>query len=223
MDKNWQTGSWLLLDAAGPGTVFGLVQDGEWLSSLISDEPFLEGCQTAVEGLLRDHKLELNKLSGVLYASGPGSTLGLRLAAMFIRSLMQLPELQHWRCAQYNNLELAAASLIEEAESFPVQAAAPWRRDRVHRVLIHDPSANEIESGFLQPDDLEKAKTTLFSLGNRAANRPMLEDIRPYPAEEIPLILKRYPRLLAYTGEPIPYSAETPEFARWSSKRHSAK
>lgn len=223
MDKGWQSGTWLLLDAAGPETVFGLVHDGDWLDYTITKNPFLERCQVSLGRLLKDHELGLEELSGILFASGPGSTLGLRLAALFARSLLQLPGLEHWRCAQYNNLAMAVASLIDKGEEFPIQAIAPWRRDRVHRVSIRDTSSLEFISDSLHPDELDTDTSNLFPLGNRPRNLPPVKKIRKYPVGDLLEIMSKYPQLIEYPLEPTPYSAESPEFALWSSKRHSSK
>ena len=223
MPENWQSGCWLLMDAAGPKTVFGLVKSGAWLDYRSLETPFIEGGQSCVEGLLRNNGQELEELSGILYAAGPGSTLGLRLAAMFARSLLTLPNLRHWNCAQYSNLDLAAVSLIEDGETLPVQAIAPWRRDRIHRVLIRSVSPLDRTTDSPHPDDLESAAAWLFPLGNRPGNQPPDSRIREYPVNDIPHLLSRYPDLLKHCPAPTPFMAETPDFVRWSSKRHTAR
>lgn len=223
MLKEWRQGNWLLIDAAGPTCIIGIVREGLWLCKQQNEGDFLEWFQPSVEQLLKSADLSLPELSGALYATGPGSTLGLRLAAMFIRSLMVLPALQGWKCYEYQNLHLALADMKEGSESERLEAVAPWRRDRLHHATMDPGTPSAFHSDALSPEAAISRKIPGVNLGRRPANAASDVLWRPYPLERIPELLMAYPELLTATHSPTPYQAEDPEFARWSSKRHAAK
>ena len=216
MDNGWHSGTWLLVDAAGPVAITGLIRDGKWLDRESNEEDFLGWFQGSVESLLKRNQLDLDGLKGVIYASGPGSTLGLRLAAMFVRTLMEIPELRHWRCFQYQNLELTATGLAVKA------MVAPWKRDQLHHSESVAGQSPKFKNSAISPLKASEKKIPGVVVGRRPANISESIDWRPYPLEQIPEILTACPTLLTKTSAPLPYSAEDPQFARWSSKRHTA-
>lgn len=222
MVKNLQDGTWLLIDAAGPTSAIGLAEHGSWLEHVHSEGDFLEMLAPTVQELLSKSGLTLAQLSGVLYGSGPGSTLGLRLAAIFIRTLLGIPGLKHWTCFQYQNLELAIVALNQNNEKQPVQAVAPWRRDRLH-YSKWDGISKSFENDAIDPQEAVKANLTGVSLGRRHPGKTVDVDWRDYPIGKIPSILFSNPWLLEETITPTPYSAEDPQFAQWNPKRHSSK
>jgi len=223
MPDRFPEGTWLLLDAAGPHSVAGLVRDGQWQARESHEGEFLEWFQPAIQRLLQKETLALADLAGALYAAGPGSTLGLRLAAMFIRSLMTLPGTAHWTCYQYQNLEVALAVIAESGQGAIPEAVAPWRRDRLHHSQLLGQTPLQFANAHLSPEEAASRTLSGFVLGRRPQNMPQGIDWNPFPIDRIPAILTAYPHLLQATAFPAPYLAEDPEFARWSPQRHSAK
>lgn len=223
MPENSPGGVRLLLDASGPLTVAGLVAGDGWEARRIHEGEFLEWYQEAVADLLRERHLCLEDLDGVVYGAGPGSTLGLRLAAMFIRTLMTLPNLRHWQCHQYQSLELALASSRFGRNVPLVEAVAPWRRDRLHHCRLTGTGPLEFTNGHLAPAMAVEERLTGFILGRRPRN--MLPGIQweDQPLERIPTILRQFPELLTPAQAPAPFQAESPDFVRWTAERHSGK
>ena len=215
-------GIWLLIDAAGPVTVIGLVSEGNWLAMKVSEGDFLETLESGVGGLLHERDLILRDISGVIYGSGPGSTLGLRLAAIFIRTLLQLPELDHWCCYQYHNLALAICSHWQNESGSEEAAVAPWRRDRLHISQV-DKETMRFRNDSISPAKAVSRRLAGISLGRRHPGSSIDLQWQAYPVEKIPMTLKHYPWLLEQTASPAPYMAEIPEFAQWNPTRHSAK
>jgi tRNA A37 threonylcarbamoyladenosine modification protein TsaB len=214
--------TWLLLDAAGPRLIAGLVSDGRWLAMHASSDGFLEALPAAIDHMLRETGLQLPQLAGSWYACGPGSTLGLRLAAMLLRGLLAQPALSHWRLRQYNNLALACAGRVDPAAPQPVRLAAPWRRDRLHLADLHPGPPARYKLAATSPEEAAAQGIARVDLGSRPAR--LAPDIAPipYPAERIPRILSAYPELLIPVDTPTLYTAAEPEFVRWSPQRHSA-
>ena len=221
MDRTPLNGTWLLIDAAGPITIAGLVADGRWVAKQCGDGDFLEWFHPALEVLLRSTGRQLAELAGALYASGPGSTLGLRLAAMYLRTLLHLPALEHWGCLQYQNLELAAAAV--DAKTAARGVVAPWRRDRWHRTRLVDQATAAFTNDWIDPEDAVQGGLLGVALGRRPPREPAGYNWIPYPMDRIPEVLTAVPGLLHPVNYPTPYLAEEPEFARWSRERHSGK
>ena len=218
MDKSFPAGIWLLIDAAGPKNLIGLVRQGEWLGCSIEQGDFLAILQSTSNQLLNEADLQLEDLAGTFYASGPGSTLGLRLAAMFIRSFMEMPMLSHWKCLQFQNLELALSSIMDGNSK---EAVAPWRRDRFHHACLESLSPFTFTHSFLSPAEAEKRQLPGIELGRRPPAFANSINWQPYPGSAIPTLLAANPDLLKPVGAPLPYTAEEPEFARWSPQRHT--
>lgn len=217
MDRSWQEDTWLLLDAAGPESIAGLVSKGRWLALEKSEGDFLEWHDHTIRDLLRNGSLELADLAGVIYGSGPGSSLGIRLAAMFVRTLMQMPSLQQWRCLQYQNLELALA--VRMSDSWK-EAVAPWRRDCLHHTRLEGKEPLRFKSSALHLEEGSPLPAHGILLGRRPANHLAGVEWHPFPADEIPETLGAYPELLAAVDVPRPYVAEEPGFIKWSPQRH---
>ena len=222
MAETLHKGTWLLIDAAGPVSVIGLIEGNVWRECVRSEGDFLEGLEPTIQELLSISGLALPDLSGVLYGSGPGSTLGLRLAAIFIRTLLGIPSLNHWSCFQYHNLELAISALKKNPSEHPAEAVAPWRRDRLH-YSKWDTTSESFKNEDITPQEAVAANLKGVSLGRRHPGKSVDVDWRDYPIDKIPSILYSNQRLLKRTLTPTPYSAEDPQFVQWNPKRHSSK
>jgi hypothetical protein len=216
----WQTGHWLLIDAAGPGLIIGIIENGDWLSQEEFSDGFLESLKPGVESQLNKANLQLESLQGVICSSGPGSTLGLRLAAMFVRTLLQQPGLQHWQCLTYNNLLLACAGQAE-AGGKEIRMGAPWRRDRLHLASVTPGSPVRFALETASPESVPDLP--VVELSNRMTSLPESHPRVAFPIERIPQILANWPDLLTAVKHPDLYSAEDPEFVKWSSTRHPQK
>lgn len=210
-------GTVLLIDAAGPESIIGLVNGREWISCQTSSQDFLEFLDKSVVTVMREGQLDFNDLAGIYYASGPGSTLGLRLAALFVRTLLQVPELNGLSCYQYQNLEAA----ISGSPTTPA-AVAPWRRDRLH-LCEKTVDSGAFHNSGISPRTAVENKIPGFILGRRMPPADLPIGWQPFPAGRLPEILHQHPGLLRKTSSPRPYAAEAPEFAKWNPQRHSAK
>lgn len=75
----------LFLDASAPFVQVGLWQDGGWLSHCCVDAPALEAIFRCVREQLAAAAIGLKEVAGFVHNEGPGSVLGIRLAAMALR------------------------------------------------------------------------------------------------------------------------------------------
>ncbi len=207
----------LLIDAAGPVSIVGLLKGTEWLSWRASGDDFLAWFQPALNKTLGDVKMQLNDLSAIYYGSGPGSTLGLRLSALFVRTLLKVPELAGLSCYQYHNLEAAIC-----ATGHTEGLVAPWRRDNLH-LCIRNLDTGTFSHGEIKPEMAAERALPGILLGKRIPDPELRIAWQPYPADQLPGIFHQNPSLLRKTSKPVPYTLEVPEFAKWNPQRHPAK
>ena len=220
MSKKFLGGKWLLLDAAGPDFITGLLSGDRWITYHRTGDRFLESLQPSLKDLLEKSSLALSDLSGAFYAAGPGSTLGLRLSAIFLRSLLALPALSHWKCHPYNNLALAGCSLIASGQSGAFSLAAPWRRNRLHLASFNSGPPVRFALGYRDHQPDAPYDGNWVALGNRVAAFPRTGDRIPYPVEGLPALLAAFPEILGPASPPAPLQFENPAFAPWSGQRH---
>ena len=214
--------TWLLLDAAGPTILAGIWQGSRFLAAEETSGDVLEWLPGAVEAILCRSGASLGSLQGAVYGRGPGSTLGLRVAALFLRALMSIPAHRHWLCLGYLHLEVALAAGLDKGPEAPEAAVAPWRRDRLHRAeLAGTERPLRFRHGPCSPEETHGAAAWL--LGRRPLTSPEgSPDWQPFPLQALPRVLDAYPELLHPLADPEPFMAETPEFAIWNATRHTA-
>lgn len=210
----------LLVDAAGPITLVGILENGNWKTFRECDGPSMENLRQLVKDVLKVSGHSLKSLNGLLYAEGPGSTLGLRLAAMFARTLLTLPELRHWTSFRYNNLQLTGASYPTEVSVTNRTLYAPWKKQCFHRVQITDTPGEHFSLDTFQGTPPEK-KPLFVQLGLRTNWIPANAECIPYPIWSLPSTLTALPSLLKPGDVLEPYNPSPPEFARWEAKAHS--
>lgn len=221
MSEPLPAGKWLLIDAAGPELITGLFTGDRWLASHRTTNGFIESMQPSVRTLLEASSLGLPDLAGAVCAAGPGSTLGLRLSALFLRSLLALPSLAHWECRTYSNLALAGCGLIASGEHGPFTLAAPWRRNRLHLASFESGPPVRVVFGYRDHQPDEPYSGNWVALGNRTAAFPRTGNRIPYPVEQLPALLAAFPEILEPASQPAPLQFENPAFAPWSGERHA--
>lgn len=213
--------AWLVVDAAGPVSVVGISVNGSWRVLHPAGGPSMENLHERVRQSLRESDLSLEGLEGVWYAEGPGSTLGLRLAALFLQVLGLKRSLAHWSVRVYNNLEVTAAQL--DLIRTPARSLyAPWKKGFYHRARAGSGQESRIALDTCGDDDRDVPNPLFVRLGLRTASIPQGATEIPYPFEQIPALLTLHPSLLREVKTLKPYSPAPPEFARWEGRRHSA-
>lgn len=75
----------LFIDASAPRVQAGVWQGGRWLAYRCMEAPALEEVFRSVSLLLKEAELRFTDLGGFIHNEGPGSILGIRLAAMALR------------------------------------------------------------------------------------------------------------------------------------------
>jgi hypothetical protein len=179
------------------------------------EEQALEGLFLATEKILQDSKKEISQVSSVYYCEGPGSTLGLRLAAAFVRTLKWSQPRADFKVFTYNALDLGSL-LVSSKNSF---IQAPFR---VGFRFVRFPHSNplEAEKKIVPQDEAFSEYPDSFHLPDiRKRSTPVM------PEQTINYDLTNINGLadLNLVSKPcssiLPYSPKAPEFKKWTPRQ----
>ena len=112
----------LVLDASSPIIQAGIAKENDWRKIAYSEKPVLNGVFEAVSTLLTDLEIKISQVDAIFFCSGPGSTLRLRLALAFIKTV-QWEKQTGLNLFSYNALDLAARMSLQK----PAFIQAPFR------------------------------------------------------------------------------------------------
>jgi len=217
--------SWLLLDASGVTVRVGVWQNSRWLGWSKSEAGALEGLFTGTNTVLAEAGLKWEEIGGYLYVEGPGSVLGLRLAAMAIRA-WQVDDAARangkcrpvWSCG---SLHLAAALILADGARPPFTVFTDARQGfwQIMEVKTNDPA----ELSTLTPQEVNEAELPtgqLFHLPARKAWHRAPEQARPLPSSlrEHPEVLM-LPLLFRAVETATPYAGHAPEYKKWAGAK----
>jgi hypothetical protein len=179
------------------------------------EEQALEGLFLATEKILQDSKKEISQVRSVYYCEGPGSTLGLRLAAAFVRTLKWSQPRADFKVFTYNALDLGSL-LVSSKNSF---IQAPFR---VGFRFVRFPHSNplEAEKKIVPQDEAFSEYPDSFHLPDiRKRSTPVM------PEQTINYDLTNINGLadLNLVSKPcssiLPYSPKAPEFKKWTPRQ----
>lgn len=199
----------LVVDVSSSPLQVGIPQPNGWLRIETDPEQAMEGLFRATQKLFQDQPDDLNAIDAVYYCCGPGSTLSLRLAAAFVKTLL-------WEAKgrislfQYNALDLAACMTKESINSIQ----APFRMGK-RFVRTGKVRAIGQKNILLEEDALEKYPQSLHILGPRAIAIEIPEaQILKYDLNSVNGLTDL--NLVSETAEqPAPYSPEPMTFKKW--------
>lgn len=210
-------GAWLLLDAAWPVAATGVWENGAWRSYVRTEGPVVESLFGAVERALADARIALPELAGYVYATGPGSILGLRSAAMALGAWRAAPGLVKKPVLAYDSLHIASR-LARADGSTAATVFAAARRDRWNAL----PPGGEVP--------LECDANALAGMPKPLLRLPARDFAKtPVEADAFDPVdaLGRHPEIL--TTPELLFETETPDAANiantyvaWSGERHKA-
>ena len=157
----------LVIDASSTTVQLGIPQQNDWLileeSNSLAMQGIFESCHQIFEKLDRN----LREVDALLYCAGPGSTLGLRIAATFCRTILWNSNHQV-KLFDYNALDLAA--LLAKQPERTIQA--PFRAKRRLVRLPTDSPNGRIE--IIEAEDTATAYPDSLHLPD---NRPFKQEI----------------------------------------------
>lgn len=210
---------YLVLDASHPDVSVGLIRNGEWLALKSDKAPALNALFSLTQSCLEEAAITLEQVGAFIYCKGPGSMLGLRVAAMAIRTWMHL--VPNAEILSYSSLDLARrARLLEKPES-SFEIIADWKKTAWHWM---DSSSGTI--GSKGTDELQdNTDTPLLYISQRKGWKSPPEHATPitYSIEKLPKIVAKQPDFLTETEIPEAFQHSEPEFQKWTPKRHGAE
>lgn len=199
----------LAVDVSSSPLQVGIPQPNGWLRIETDPEQAMDGLFRATKKLFQDQPNDLNAIDAVYYCCGPGSTLSLRLAAAFVKTLL-------WEAKgrislfQYNALDLAACMTKESINSIQ----APFRMGK-RFVRTGKVRAIGQKNILLEEEALEKYPQSLHLLGPRAIAIEIPEaQILKYDLNSVNGLTDL--NIVSETAEqPAPYSPEPMTFKKW--------
>lgn len=212
----------LWLDTSTPEPNLALLRDGQILTEPTCQGNALDVLFTALDTSLHEQGIAFDDLTTLHYCGGPGSSLGLRIAAMALRIWKALrPDLRLRTCS---SLALQAALLTEEPDAPPhFILVAQHRKGIWYKVEHHTGHPRQSEPEAMGEDDIPELRGTLFHMQQRKFATPLPPHFLP-----MPLHTKNLPAVLHIDGlfreveHPEFFDPGTPSFQKWQPRRHKS-
>jgi len=214
-------GSVLLLDSASASVQVGLWRAGAapawWASATEAATALFAGA----EALGAPAALRAGTLGALVFCEGPGSILGIRTAAMALRTWQALAPAPLPVFA-YRSLELVAHDLAARGVPRPFAVVADARRDRWHCLAVA-PGAAPGPLQRVAPDHLAALAGTLYTPAELRAWARAPRPLTPEPYALAGLWARQAGAdLLRPAPEPEAFSHEEPSYVAWSPQVHRA-
>ncbi|WOO39834.1 hypothetical protein [Rubellicoccus peritrichatus] len=209
----------LVLDAACPNVFAGLWQDGQWLAMASIEVPALEGLFDAVDQCLKAADMSLEAITGFAHDEGPGSVLGIRVAAMAIKTWRALPSFREKPVFAFHSLAFAIEQVRRKQKpESDFCIISDYRKDAWLSIRS---DKNEIEP--LSEAEAEAIELPIFHSAQRRSWRPP-----PAAAKSITIDLASFPEIFANgdiirpVDQPGLYAPFRTDYKRWTPDRHRA-
>jgi tRNA threonylcarbamoyladenosine biosynthesis protein TsaB len=205
----------LVLDgSARAGVRVGVLSGGRWVGQGLSPEGALEGLFGCVEVALAEAKLKLGDIRSFALCVGPGSVLGIRIAALAVRSWSALEPRPIFI---WESLAGIARSALTVGEQGPFLVAVESRLKRWHALEV------SADGSLGAPFEAEAAQ--LNSSGHRvlasseAAAGVLTSHVAvPHPWSALPTFFAQS-GFLREESRPDALNVAD-DFATWSGERH---
>jgi len=205
----------LVLDgSARAGVRVGVLSGGRWVGQGLSPDGALEGLFGCVEVALAEAKLKLGDIRSFALCVGPGSVLGIRIAALAVRSWSALEPRPIFI---WESLAGIARSALTVGEQGPFLVAVESRLKRWHALEV------SADGSLGAPFEAEAAQ--LNSSGHRvlasseAAAGVLISHVAvPHPWSALPTFFAQS-GFLREESRPDALNVAN-DFAIWSGERH---
>ena len=199
----------LVVDASSNPLYLGIPNHTGWEKIVSDPGQTMDGLFRALEELFKGRIDKLNSVDVIYFCCGPGSTLGLRLAAAFVKTILWegKGKVSHF---QYNALDLAS-SLIDEKET---SIQAPFRMGK-RFMRTGKPRSIGKKEILAEEVALKEYPESLHLLGPRQLSIEIPEEkILPYQLEKIGGI-EELSLISEPAKQPVPYSPQPATFTKW--------
>jgi len=207
----------LVLDgSARAGVRVGVLSGGRWAGQGVSPDGALEGLFGCVEAALAEAKVPLAEVRSFALCVGPGSVLGIRIAALAVRSWSALAPRPVF---VWESLAALARSALAVGEQGPflVAVESRWKRWHALEVAADGSLGAPFEAEAAQ---LNASGRRLFACGEVAAAALPAHIAVPPPWSDLPALLAQ-PGFLREEARPDALNVAQ-DFATWSGERHRA-
>lgn len=199
----------LVVDASSTPLHLGIPHSDGWENIIQDPGQAMDGLFRAVEWLFKDRTDSLNDVDEIYYCCGPGSTLGLRLAAAFVKTMIWESE-GRISLFQYNALDMASALPGFSAKFLQ----APFRMGR-RFVRSGSPTTLGRKEILEEDEAIGQYPDSQHLLGQRQIAVKLPDHkILKYDLEKING-LKILSKISEPAENPVPYSPEPPTFKKW--------
>ncbi len=210
----------LLTDCTAPGVRAGILGEHGWLAYVKLEGETGSTLFEAVKQLLTDTKLSLDELQSFAYCEGPGSTLGIRINSMALRTWVSISPGTK-TIYTYRSLE-AAGMLIElERKTETVFTVLSDLRKNSWNALRFSPETDSDEIRVASAEELSDWPETRYFIQQRIHSPGM-----PPGAKLIDYDLKalgsqsHFLASLRKVEKPEIFQTTTTEFKKWTPNRH---
>ncbi len=211
----------LWLDTSCTETSLALLQDGELLTLRSSSENALDFIFTALDSSLAEHSLSFKDIIEIHYCGGPGSTLGLRIAAMALKTWKALrPGIDLFT----SNSLLVQTALLAEEPNHPTNFTliAQHRKGLWYSLEYNGKQYSKDKPNTLSDEDIPKLRGIIFHMQQRKFASNLPDNFQPMPVhhKHISKILQNN-EIFHPVDKPEFFDTGTPTFSKWTPERHS--
>lgn len=216
----------LFLDAASPVVAVGLQISADPASASWRQTRGEAGVDLfrEIENVLRDAPLKVADVRTVVFCEGPGSLLGVRLAAMALRTWDALPRTKPLRFLGFRSLALVAAQLLANGKQPPFHVISDARRSTWNLLTVAaDGSFGDIRR-WPAGDPLPQSETHATFHPQEFPNWqpfPLGAQAVPYPVANLTELAGRF-SLLHSVDLPDAFLTELPDYKTWAPAPASA-
>lgn len=210
----------LFLDACTPIVQIGILKDNKWLAYFKSEESALQSLFLGVEVCLKTAKLALKDLNAFAYCEGPGSLLGIRLAAMAICGWKEVETLKNLNVYAYNSFGVSLELIRKVHNPLEQYYVVSQSRRGIWNIL------GDMKTGRIREIDEEELISLNGSKWYLKQKKLLLEDKNldlmafDYNLELCPeYFVQKSP--LRLVDQPDAAFVRELEYVKWDSKRHS--
>ena len=213
-DNQSVNATYLVVDASSSPVQVGIPSSDNWITLHKVKAQALEGLFSATEKVLRDSGIEISKINRVFFCEGPGSTLGLRLAAAFVKTLHWSQQSSDFEVYAYNALDLASIMAPQKNAIIQAPFRVGFRFVRIpneeplkseKKIIPEDEALAEYPESFHLPDQRKRSKSV-------DPEKTLDYDLSLISGlNDLKTISKPCPDIL-------PYNPKAPEFKKWTPR-----
>ena len=208
----------LWLDTSTQDTSLALIEHHELLSLKVQESNALDYLFESLQELLQETDMEFSDLNSIYYCCGPGSSLGLRILSMALRTWkVTHPNVQ--LMSAYTLPAYAAMELHRSGSPQNFTLLAQYRKDTWYGVDCSSGSISTMNE--LSDEEVQSLDGNIFNIRQRkfATQPPESSQVLQPNLDALPKVLGDS-TIFQSTAEPTVFPETTPSFKKWTPQRH---